>query len=258
MKIDAHVHLNMSNGKGWAHNAKALVYELDKAGIEKAFLLPDGIATSNDCILRSCERYPGRFFGFGMVDPSRSRKAIAAAVRSLRKKKCFKGLKLHPRTQGFTLDHKNLSYVLEEASRYRAPVVIDCFPYGKGNYLDLRNYPIAFDRIAKNHPDVKIVMAHMGGNRVLDALVVAKSNNNIYLETSFTLSYFKGSSVEQDIAFIIRKLGSHRILYGSDYSSFGIAESLESFARFCKKFGVSKAERQDMMCATPLRLINER
>jgi predicted TIM-barrel fold metal-dependent hydrolase len=51
-------------------------------------------------------------------------------------------------------------------------------------------------------------------------------NPQLYFDSSFTLSYWKGSSVEQDFAFAIKKLGGDRVLFGSDYPYSDVGKEL--------------------------------
>jgi predicted TIM-barrel fold metal-dependent hydrolase len=101
-----------------------------------------------------------------------------------------------------------------------------------------------------------VVMSHAGGRQILDAMLVAAHAPNVYLETSFTLSYFMGSSVEADFAFAMRKLGSKRWVYGSDAPFFGMRESLDTFVDFLQRHEFSAAEMDDMLQGTAASLLD--
>jgi predicted TIM-barrel fold metal-dependent hydrolase len=64
--------------------------------------------------------------------------------------------------------------------------------------------------------------------------MAAKSNRNIYLDLSFVIPYFRGSSlIERDLGFVIHKLGAERMIYGSDHPEVTVraayAEALSVF-----------------------------
>lgn len=61
----------------------------------------------------------------------------------------------------------------------------------------------------------RLVLAHAGGSRIKEAILIADSAPNVYLETSFTSSYWAGTDVIDDIIIAIKKF-PERVFYGSD------------------------------------------
>ena len=47
--------------------------------------------------------------------------------------------------------------------------------------------------------------------------MVAKSYSNIYLDLSFTLLFYRGSTVMEDIKYVIRSMKCKRMFWGTDY-----------------------------------------
>jgi predicted TIM-barrel fold metal-dependent hydrolase/SAM-dependent methyltransferase len=256
MIIDAHVHLDLKRYKNVKKAAAQTIKDMDKALIDKAILIPDNYMNLNEHIEEACRLFPGKFYGFGMVNPRESRKKIKEDIDRFAGKKWFRGMKLHPRTQGFTLDERGVSFVLKCRGLYNLPVTIDCLPAFKFTDLDERNFPNAFDRLAKENPATNIIIAHMGGHRLMDAFGVGVSNTNIFLEVSYTFYFYRGSNVENDMAFAMKKLGSKRIIYGSDHPGIGLAEGLAMFGRFCRAHKIDVAGRKDIFGGTISRLIH--
>ena len=62
------------------------------------------------------------------------------------------------------------------------------------------------------------------------------------METSFSLNYWIGSSVEQDIAFSIKKLGVERWLFGSDAPFIEIERAIKEQLNFFDKWKFSEKE----------------
>lgn len=224
MIVDAHVHIT-PDGKWFNtdYNASlvSLVSELEMASIDKAVLLPIEGFISNDFIVESCRKYPDRLIGFASVNPLQCQKAI-------RELECYvtqfglRGLKLHPRLQGFHPLSKGVISLLSKAVELGIPIIFDTFP--RGGYLPIKDtLPLVYDELSRIVPEAKIILAHSGGHRVLDAMAVAKSNPNVYLGISFCISYYWNSSVIKDLLFAIRKVGAHRVIYGSDYPEMRIA-----------------------------------
>ena len=68
-------------------------------------------------------------------------------------------------------------------------------------------------KVAKKFPNIKIILAHMGGNDtsiVKKAVHDAKDMNNVYFDTS-------GISTPYRVEYAIDVIGSKRIIFGSDY-----------------------------------------
>ena len=70
------------------------------------------------------------------------------------------------------------------------------------------------------------MLAHAGGYRPLDALMVLKANPNVHLDLSFSPIYFAGSSVTQDLEFVVRRSDPGRLLFGSDFPEAPIDATL--------------------------------
>lgn len=80
---------------------------------------------------------------------------------------------------------------------------------------------------------VPVVLLHSGGSRILEAFLLADSCPNVYLESSFSLPYYLGSSVEQDMAFTYKRV-SEKVIYGSDFPYVDMTSSIEKFSKFVK------------------------
>ncbi|EKP04885.1 MULTISPECIES: amidohydrolase family protein [Leptospira] len=70
--------------------------------------------------------------------------------------------------------------------------------------------------IADHITKTPIIIVHSGGKRILEVMLLALSNSNVWLDTSFSLPFYIGSSVELDFAFAYKKIGCDRIVFGSD------------------------------------------
>ena len=102
-----------------------------------------------------------------------------------------------------------------------------------------------------------VVMSHAGGAKLLDAFLVAEAAENLLLDTSFSLPYYRDSSVERDFAFAMRKLGAHRWMYGSDAPFVGFEDSLKQTLEFFDKYRFSSQEVDTILFHTAERLIHD-
>jgi len=83
------------------------------------------------------------------------------------------GFKIHPRYQGIPLTDGRIIKVAQIAGKMGMPVIIDCLP-SRGSMRISDMLPLLIDEIAMSCSKTPIIMAHMGGHRVLDGLIVAK------------------------------------------------------------------------------------
>lgn len=132
-------------------------------------------------------------------------------------------LKFHPYIQGIVDGDFSACAALARQAEAQGMAVMVCGSYGT-RALD-RHSGVRLAAHLAGEVACPIVLSHFGGARVLDAMLVAADAPQLYLETSFSLPYYVGSTVETDLAFAIRKLGAERWLYGSDAPFVGLDEA---------------------------------
>ena len=116
-----------------------------------------------------------------------------------------------------------------------------CTAFGSKKIYDFHSLPLAVEILKQvNGP---IVLYHSGGARILEALLLCEMWPNLYLETSYSLSYWLNSSVELDLAFSIKKIGAHRFMFGSDSPFLSVKKAVDDHLSFFEKHGFNNAER---------------
>jgi hypothetical protein len=206
LRIDAHNHLGgPDKGDGKSQTPEELLASMDGLGIEKAVVFPfneeaPGISFShcNDYIAAAVKAHPDRLIGFCRLDPNFGEKAVMELERSARMLGLV-GVKLHPTSQNFTLENPWLSEILAVAGEMGMTVVFDT---GK-----MMSPPSGIARLAREYPNLKIIMAHI--NLLDESIAAAKAAPNIYLGTT---GYFNLDKLAQ----AVREVGAHRFISGSD------------------------------------------
>ena len=142
----------------------------------------------------------------------------------------FHGVKLHPDFQKFYIDDENVEKI------YRA--VGDKFPIlfhtGDNRYEYSKPYRLA--NIAKKYKNVKFIGAHFGGYRCWDELDCYTGLDNVYFDTSSSLSFI---SVEKATG-LIRKFGAEKFFFGTDFPMWNASEEIERF----NKLPLTDGERE--------------
>jgi hypothetical protein len=213
--IDAHIHIKEGGdwfGKKVDASYDTLVKQMRSAGIKKGLILALAQLNQNDYVKSICEKSNGTFHALAGFNP------LAQEIGELDKflqSDCFKGIKLHPRRDNFSPMDESLFALYEKAERNSWAINFDVFGHTQTLPMDeLR--PSVFDRIAKKFPELTIVLSHCCAPWVLEAFFVAKSNPNVYLDCSFIISRYDGSSIITDLLYTARHL-DRKLIYGSDF-----------------------------------------
>ena len=180
----------------------------------------------------------GRFWFTWMPDLRR-----ADALPRVRKaaQAGFRGLSFHSYLQQIRIEDHGLVAALAVAAESTGLFNGFCTAYGSKRMFDYHSLPLVAHLMEQLRGPV--FLYHAGGARVLEAMLMCEMWPNLHLETSFSLSYWLGSSVEGDIAFAMRKLGPERVLFGSDAPFMPLAVALKDHNEFFAKHSFSAAEQ---------------
>ena len=244
MIIDSHVHLDI---KRYADPVKAgdiLVREMDECGIDCSWVieLPAKGVDIQD-ILSLKQKYNNRFEVFAYLNPRDDNiddlviKLVSTGIS---------GFKFHPRLQRFSLRDELFIKTLENINHYRLPVIIDCFPDGQA-IANEGFGAVLLGGLAESFSDINFIAAHAGGHYVLDFMMLAKSYKNVFLDISFSLLYYNGSSVPGNIAYALKNLKGEKILYGSDYPNMPLGISLRDSISLLDHHGIDKSYIERML-----------
>jgi len=245
--IDSHVHVGESLF-GYKLTVEELLSCMKECKIDKAIISPVKprnyhFEPENDFIANCVKEFPDKFIGFGRIDPWQKEKALEEIDRCIKTLK-FKGLFLHPWEESFLVNGKLLYPVMEKAMEYNIPVMIS------GGHVRVSE-PLQIGDIAGEFPKVNIIATSGGqinicGMALYDAENMLTENKNVYLETS-------GIYRQDFIENMIRKLGSFRVLYGSNAPVMDIRYEImrATTAR------ISDEEREDILGRSISKLVKD-
>ena len=188
---------------------------------------------SNKYIYESSKRFP-RMVPFGWIMlPQGLQKTLDEVKRCLEEYGFF-GIKINGSQNQHNIDSDETLKVIELVAKAGKIVAFHC-----GAEAPVYTDPARAARIAKLHPELRIIMVHMGGviqpdmsEKVIEA---AQVSPNMMLV---------GSGIPMPrVANGIRKLGAERILFGSDAPYHGPPKGkLEEYREMLKDFDAETAK----------------
>jgi len=165
-------------------------------------------------------------------------------------------IKFHSYQQQIT--HTDYEKIIEICTYAESKKLIICLDgsYGTSNMVkyDIVDFICA---IANKIEKTPIVVLHSGGLKCMEIMLLALDKKNIYLETSVTLHFYQGSSIEKDLAFIYKKIESHKILFASDSPYFNFEETRSSSIDFFTKNNFKDKVMEDIFYHNAVNLLNQ-
>ncbi len=184
---------------------------LKACGIDYGVLLPVATKPSQQTTINNWarEEYKDCFISFGTVHP-----AAEDAVEEIERIKSLglKGVKLHNDYQGVFIFDDMCRPIYRRCEELGLPIV---FHMGRDPISPLIHRAMPYDllELHENFPKLKIIGAHMGGIYAWESVYhYIAGVPNIWLDTAFTAKYID----EELFGCIVKKHGTHRILFGSD------------------------------------------
>ena len=211
-----------------------LIANMDWAGVDKAVLLQGPFyGECNSYVLEALNRYPDRLVGAAYFDPwgmnNRQEFEILTASSSFRvvKLECSEATGLcglHPNAR---LDMPNIAWLWDALERRGLVLTLDLGAIGSRSYQT-----DAVRAIAQGHPDLRIVIAHLGQPNPLAEAEVERWGlwleqidlgglSNVWFDTAALPAYlpdedFPYPTAEQYLHLAAERIGPSKILWGTD------------------------------------------
>ncbi len=192
----------------------------------------------NSWAAAAAHRHAGRFAGLIGLNPvlfgaDWTRTEIAARMAE-----GSAGLKILPMYIGVYPDDPKMAAMWEEADRRRLAVLTLAVAEVPGEALgkigvDERltdiHHPNRFEDVARSYPRLKLVLAHLGMGAEQDTIRLANKYANIFTDTSLRLHEVgqPGGWSHAETADLFRRIGTDRVLFGSNYPFVSQADYVE-------------------------------
>ncbi|MFW9830355.1 MAG: amidohydrolase family protein [Candidatus Thorarchaeota archaeon] len=225
--------------------AKRWVAELDRYGIERIGMMvgPESWEEFSDAI----RRFPNRFYGYANINPLLP--DAEEQARFVIRKLGFHGYKLYPVVNNFYTYDEEAYKIYRIAEELKVPV-LHHFGVSIGANVDLRyGNPLNLQPAARDFPEVKFGIAHLGAGMFRETLLLFYQTDNVYVDTSGSNIWMHYIPYPSDLEGIIERTlkagGPKRIVFGTDSSMFPRGfryDILESQLRIFKRLKVSEED----------------
>jgi uncharacterized protein len=217
---------------------------MSKAGVDKAIVLPldfgivakpkQDVEEYNDWVFDWSSRYPDKLVGFMGIDPQRGDQAIRL-IRKYHAKFEPKGIKIYPPTGWYPFDEK-VSKFWKEVNDMDIAVVTHSGA-SPSPLQEERGRPIHFKPVLDKYPDLRLVIAHLGGMYRKDTYAMAPDYPNLFTDCSALQGWLPSDPnvVVDRLKEAISILGPDRIMFGSDCPLFDLNYPYENWCRFMKE-----------------------
>jgi len=222
-------------GSGAPEDLRAM---MQAAGIAGSVLLPlakgrEDVSSLNDWIL-SVSRENKELTAFGAVHPFMQN--LEDELDRLADRGA-KGVKMMPLLQEVYPDDPRTGR-LYEALIERNMILLSHAGRDPLDRQEIFGTPDRFARTIECYPDLRVVLAHLGGLRMWDDVrrYLLPAGGNVYFDTAY-VSFYMG---RKEMGELIRDIGPERVIFGSDYPW----EEPGRAAEIIKGLGLSAREEQ--------------
>jgi len=239
---DTHVHPGRARHNGREYSPEQILRDMDAEGIDRSLLIPfpavDNFRQAHDLIGAAVLAHPDRFSGAASLPAFLSAKERRAELERTVSAYGFRALKFQPQYQPlFPLGGEFLDLASLAAELH---LVLICHTGNGAPYA----LPSLFIPVARQFPQMPVVLAHTGGSAFyLEAIVAATVCPNIYLELS--------TLMPAHVYEVLRHVPASRLMIGSD-----LPESRQTELRKIAELQIPEADRRQILWDTPRRVMD--
>ena len=211
-----------------------IVEDLDRMGVELGVITGRdsettyGSPSNNGSVLSFYRAYPNKFVGFWGIDPHKGMAAVREIVRAV-EELGMKGVAVDPYLAHIPASEARFYPIYAKCAELGVPVFITMAPPPQvpGAILEYAD-PRDVDRVARDFPELTLIMSHGAYPYVNECLFVCQRNANVYMDFS---EYERAPMVD---VFVQGMNGpvADKVLFASAHPFIELKDALEAYARF--------------------------
>jgi uncharacterized protein len=215
------------------------------AGVETAIVfginsIAMKMSTPNDCIADYVRSQNGKMIGFMSIDPHQP-DALDELDRSA-KKLGLRGIKMSPVYQNYHPCDEIARRIHSRAEQLGLPILTHAaFHSISTTPMEWAN-PLLYDNVAREFPNLKIILAHIGLPWFADTMVMVRKHKNVFADVS---PAFHRAWLYQALAMFQEFGVMHKLLFGSDFpvaTPEQVCQNLRNVNQFVEGTAMPKIE----------------
>ncbi|AEG58758.1 amidohydrolase family protein [Desulforamulus ruminis] len=230
-----------------------IVEELNQNGVDKAVILGRDAETtyqwkgSNDGVAKMVNQFPDKFIGFAGLDPHKGMAAIHELNRSVNQLG-LKGASIDPYLAQIYVNDAKYYPIYAKCCELDIPIVITTGPATLvPNAVIDHVAPRYIDFVARDFPELTMVVSHGAYPWVNEMITVAQRNSNVYLDISEYEFFPMSEAYVQGANTII----SDKLLFASAHPFVHFKDALKNY----QKLPFTDEVRQKVMYKNAARIL---
>lgn len=154
-----------------------------------------------------------RQLSYHVFDPNSGDECLEV-IKSYNDKRIFKGIKIHPSWHNTPADDKSYDMIWKYAAENKTVIMSHTWDISLTNPVQEFSFPPLFEGYTIKYPEVNIILGHSGGRYIgiKEAARLGRKYGNVFFDVAGDI--YSNNFIE----FLVNKVGSNRVLFGSDYS----------------------------------------
>lgn len=208
-----------------------VVADLDRHNVVKAVITGRdcettyGAPSNNDSVIDFVKAYPDKFIGFVGMDPHKGMSAIAelkASVEDLG----MRGAAVDPYLAQIYANDAKYYPIYSKCCELEVPIVFTTGPATLvPNAIMDHAAPRYIDTVARDFPELRIIISHGGYPWVNEAITVAERNRHVYIE----LSEYEHSPMAEAYMQAANTMIPDKVLYASAHPFVDFKDALKKY-----------------------------
>jgi predicted TIM-barrel fold metal-dependent hydrolase len=229
------------------------VAQMDRHGVERAVITGRdcettyGSKSNNDSVIDFVKAYPNKFIGFVGCDPHKGMGAVyelKASVEELG----MKGAACDPYLAQIYANDAKFYPIYSKCCELDIPIIFTTGPATLvPNAIIDHVAPRYIDIVARDFPDLKMIISHGGYPWVNEAIIVAERNKNVYID----LSEYEFSPMAEAYVQAANTMIGDKILFASAHPFVDFRDSLKTY----QKLDFTPEVRQKIMYDNAAKLL---
>lgn len=185
-----------------------------------------GFPDNNGSVLEFCRAYPDMFIGFWGIDPLKGMDAVRE-VEKVVKEYGMKGVATDPYLAHISPAEARYYPIYTKCCELNIPVFITMAPPPQvpGTVISYTD-PRDVDIVARDFPELKIIMSHGGYPFVHEAIYACYRNKNVYMD----ISEYEAAPMKDTYVDAIKNMISDKVLFASAHPFVDQRECLANYA----------------------------